>query len=913
MRPGARGTAPVADRLSRTVRRLARLLARQIPAVAADPAGPDDLADTVQDVCLEAGRRRGRVGVLGAGLLEVLNLMSLVARRSRPAPVGAGGRPAGSRAPRRPAWGLALRMAGKRLRVAPTNALWAMVTLALGIGLTTAVFSVLDSVVWRPAPYPSANRLVELATYNVERKFTFGGFYSPRLLAAWRRQTELFDRVEGFDTPVLPYRTDEGSETVATAVVTPGVLALLGVVPTAGRGFVTGDGRPGTDDVVVVSTPFWRTRLHGDPTVVGRTLVIDDRARHIVGILPASFRFPNGGIEVWMPYDVEAPPEGAGGARTLTPLARIAAGLTVDQASRQARERGAGLSQAAGEPANQTAVVYPLSDALDDKTLHSLWVLAGAVTFLFFVVTANVASLALSRSLQRTRDMAVRVSLGASPADLVWEAIFENALVALVGASAGVGLAELLTQLARVTLPVAMTTSAFNPIALNGRATLFAAALGAGSALVFGLPVALLASRSSVVGWLGSPSRAATGSVASRRLRAALVVLEVTLCTALLLGAALLTRTFVTLQTAGRGFDTTNLISVRVALPTIGYANADVRRQFVGAALDRLKATPGIEDAIDGGLPTDARPIMLGAVDFADRPAAPTPPLIVPLHEVSPRYFATLRIPLVAGRPFRVDDAFDAVMVSESFARKFWPGRSAVGARFRWHGLDWQTVIGVVGDVRPMTAASIGAHLDLYFQTGKAPEGLRPMVSAVSSVAEYRTFVVRASDPPAALSRVPQAVHTVDPRVVVWRTARVDDLYADAIARPRTVFLLMTIFAGAGLVLAMTGIYGVLSHLVSQRLREIGVRLALGARPADVGQIVLRSGVGLAGLGLVAGLGLAAGLTRAVRALLADVGPADPVSIAVVVALLLVTATGASWSPMRRAMRVDPVRLLRED
>jgi putative ABC transport system permease protein len=904
---------PPAEGISRASARLCRAVAQRIPLIAADSESPEDVAATVQAICLAAGQRHGRIGAMRAGILEVVSLMSLAIRvrkvssRSRPAGPGV------PSPPRRPSLALSFRLAWKRLVGARTNAALAVITLALGIGLSTAVFSVLDSIVWRPAPYPNADRLVELATANIERKFTFAGFYSPALLSEWRQEKLIFDRVEGYDTPTLPYRADDGQETVAAAVITPGLFSMLGAAPIRGRLFLTGDGRSGTDDVVVVSDAFWRARLHGDPNVIGRLLVIDDRPCHVVGVAPAAFRFPNGRIDAWMPYDIEAPPEGGTGARTLTPVARIAPGLTFDQASRLARERGGSLSRAAGEPASQTAVVFRLSDSLDDKTLHGLWVLAGAVGFLFLVVSANVANLALSRSLQRARDVAVRASLGASPGDLLSEALVENALVAAIGCAAGVVIAWLLTRLAAGTLPVAMTTSAFNPIALNGRATLFAVALGSIAAVVFGLPVAVVASRSSMLGLLGSSSRSATGSVIARRLRATLVVLEVTVCTALLVGAALLTRTFIGLETASRGFDTANLISVRVALPAVGYADANVREHFVSDVLARLRATPGIEVATDGGLPTEVRPIMLGAVDFADRPNQPSGPLIAPLHEVPSAYFAALRIPLVTGRLFRPDDGPDAVIVSDSFAKKFWPSRSAIGARFRSQDREWQTVIGIVGDIRPMTADGWGRGLDLYYQTGKAPVALRPRMSLVSSVADYRTIVVRVNRPADAISLVPQVIHAVDPRVVIWRTARVDDLYTDAIARPRTVFLLMTIFAVAGLLLSMAGIYGVLSHLVSQRLREIGVRLALGARPADVGGLVLRSGVGLAAIGLVTGLGLAVVLTHAMATLVSEVGKPDFASMAVVVTVLLVTAVSASWSPARRAMGVDPVRLLREE
>src|SRR5690348_13330852 len=309
--------------LARCFASMARALARHVPAIAADAAGPDDVSATVEAVCVMAVRHRGRAAGLRAGLLELLNLAGLALRRRRVDP----NPPAPPEPPRRwPAMTLSARFAMKRLIGSRANAAWAIGTLALGIGLTTSVFSVLDSVLWRPAPYPDAARLVEMATYNTERKFMFAGFYSPPLLSAWRAQTDLVDRVEGFDTPTVPYEGDDGSETVAEAVVTPGLFSLLDAVPERGRLFVAGDGRSGTADVVVVSDAFWRDRLHGDSAVIGRRVMIDGAPVHIVGVLPASFRFPNGRTEVWAPFDVTAPPDGS--ARTLTPVARLAAGRT---------------------------------------------------------------------------------------------------------------------------------------------------------------------------------------------------------------------------------------------------------------------------------------------------------------------------------------------------------------------------------------------------------------------------------------------------------------------------------------------------------------------------------------------------------------------------------------------------------
>jgi hypothetical protein len=303
---------------------------------------------------------------------------------------------------------------------------------------------------------------------------------------------------------------------------------------------------------------------------------------------------------------------------------------------------------------------------------------------------------------------------------------------------------------------------------------------------------------------------------------------------------------------------------------------------------------------------------MLGAAEFGHRPGELTEPLMPLMHDVTGDYFTTLGVPILNGRTFRGDDPPEAVVVSDGFARKYWPDGQALGGQFRKANQPWQTVIGIVGNIRPMAADETARGLDLYYQAGKAPKSMIASMPA-SSIAEYRNLVVRADRPSQIVAVLPQVIHAVDPRVVIWRTGLVEHLYADAIARPRTVLALMGTFAGVGLLLALAGIYGVLSYLVTQRVREIGIRLALGATPRDVGRLVLRSGLSLTGAGLVAGLTLAAALTQVMRTVLYEVGPSDPLSMAAVSAVLLGTATLASWWPARRAMRVDPVQLLRQD
>lgn len=891
-----------------------RWLLRRLPGA---PADHDDAEITIREVCLAAHRGAGWTSAVRAGVLEWLNLAGQIvrARLRGPFPMTTGGSmatppPERTRLMQR-LWH-DIRLGWRGLTANRASAGLAVATLALGIGLSTAVFSILDSVLWRPVPYRDADRFVELAAFNIQRKFSFMGFYSPPLMQAWRSQTDLFDRVEGYDTPSLVQTTEAGSEMVAGAIVTPGLISMLGVPPEAGRIFGPGDGQSATANLVVISDAFWRASLKRDPDAVGRQLVFDGERYQIVGIMPPAFRFPNGQVQVWVPYDVAHPPTGSKAARTLTPIARLAPGVSTDVAKREARARGARISDSAGEGSDMTAEVYGIGNYVDDKTRQSLWILAGAVGFLFLVVCTNVANLALARSILQGRDLAVRSALGASRGDLIRETLVESGLMAAAGCAAGVGLALLLIQVARAALPDSMIASALNPLSLDQRATAFAVGLGSLAALLFGLPAAFVASGSSVAHLLGASSRGVSASPLSRRLRSALVVTEVSVSIVLLVGAALMTRSFLKLESADKGFDSTNLISVRLGLPAQGYADLAVRNRFMQDAADRLRQTPGIVGVTASGLPTDIRPIMLGPAEFGHRPGELTEPLILPMHDVPPDYFTMLGLRLLKGRTFGPGDTAEAVVVSDSFARKYWLDGNALGGQFRGQDRSWHTVIGIVADIRPMAADQKGRGFDLYFQTGKAPQAMVPRMP-VSSIAEYRNLVVRATHPAEAIAALPAAIHAVDPNVVIWRTALVDHLYADAIARPRVVLALMATFAGVGLLLALAGIYSVLSYLVTQRVREIGIRLALGATPRDIGRLVLRNGLGLTAAGLVAGLALAAALTQVMRTLLYEVGPSDPLSMAAVSAMLFGTAMLASWWPARRAMRVDPVRLLRED
>lgn len=865
-------------------------------------------------------RTRGVQAAMLMGAVEWMSVAKLALRERLGLARSIGsGSPKRSRPPRRQ-WLSGLRQdvlaAYRSLLSARLNAGVALVTLALGIGVNAAVFSVLDAVLWRPVPFAYADRLVEIANYNVQRKFMYAGM-SRDLVLEWRSQRDVFERLEAFQHLSIVYHDAAGSTMVAGAMVTPGLFPMLGRGVRTGRNFTDGDGSGGTDRIAIVSDAFWRNRLHRSGDAIGTHLDLDNTSYDIVGIMPASFRFPDELTEIWLPYNVDQPPPPGAGpdrrsiAATLQPYGRLAAGLTKADATARIQARGGGLNAKAGGTDQVSATIFG-NDLVEQDTARTLTVLAGAVSFLLIIVCANLANLSLSRSIARVRDLAVRAALGASRAALVRQMLVENLLLGLTGAAGGVLVAGSLIGLARRVLPDAVRLSSYNAIDLDGRTLAVIAALGLVTSIVFGLPPAWIASKASAMDVLRHDTRSTTGSRASRRMRAALVIAEVGVSMVLLVGAALMTRTLVGLYRADRGLDPHGLVAVQLGLPAAGYADAGVRDAFMRDAIDRVRQLPGVTGAAAGVPPPQNAKVAFGNISLADAPDAEPSRAILPVYEIGPGFFQTLRLPILEGRDFSADDHGGVVVVNESFARKYWPAQPALEKQFSLDRKSWFRVIGVVADVRRVEPGAAKSQPQV-FQPVNGGLSLAIPVMAASTIAEYRTLVVRADDPVQLTKTLPAAVHAIDATVVVWKIDEVEHLFVDQIARPRVVFAVMTTFAVFGLLLAAAGLYGVLSSLVAQRQREIGIRLALGARPARVGLMIAKSGLAMTAAGLGIGVAAALALVRVMRTLLYEVQPSDPIAIGAVVCVLALTAALACWRPARQAMRVDPLSLLRTE
>ncbi len=878
-----------------------------------------DIPATLRATITDARSRRGLIGGCLVAMAELVDLAKVAAatQLGHKTPISGGWRPSSPRGGQSMIRTLLYdtRLAIRTLMSSRATTVIAVATLALGIGVSSAMFSILDSVMLRPLPYHQPDQLVEIWALDTRNNFTFPRLSRAQLLQ-WRNQTDLFQRVEGYEIESAIYAGPQGAEMIGATYVTPDLFATLGVAPILGRALTTGDGQDGTDDRVVISERFWNEALQRDPAVIGRRLMLNERAHEVVGVMPSTFYFPNRPQQLWLPLDVDAPP-----ARHLaqgfdmTAFARVRDDVSRSQVAEQVQARGERLNTAAGARPGFAAKVHLKGEFIDTKTRESLYVLSGAVGFLLLIVCANIANLSLSRVLVRTRDLAVRASLGATRLDLIRQTLMESLVVGVAGAGLGLLVAWCTLAAGTSWLPTQITFSTVNEIDLDYRVLWFAAGLGVVTPLLFGLMPAIFASRPNVLAALRQDTRTTAGSPLARRLRGVMVICEVTVAIVLLAGAALMGRSLYQLQSGDRGFDTDNLIALRLGLPSNGYVNPYVRDQFTEDLMTRVRQLPGVQQVSAGAVPPDSSMISWGQVEFQHDPKATTAKeLIFPIYTVWPGYFDAIGLRLKEGRDFQDGDTSNEVIISETFARDFWPNRSAVGQQFRFvGGKTWKTVVGVATDVRQLDLDDTTGSYE-WFQPLRTPPG-RPIPAprqGTTSILDYRTVLVRANNPAAVIPELTKAVHAQDPRVVIWETNLVNDLFSEAIERPRIVLVALAVFATLGLVLAAAGLYGVLSHLVSQRLREFGIRLALGAHPEAVFRLIIRSGLALTIAGIVVGLAAAGMLARLMGSLLYQVNPLDPVVFGLTALVLLVTAVAACWRPARRAMRTNPVALLRE-
>ena len=807
-----------------------------------------------------------------------------------------------------------VRHAVRRLLARPAQTLPIVLILSCGVGVATALFSILDSALWHRVPFRDADRLVEI--WSDTGRFLFRGLTHQQILA-WREQTDLFDWIEAYEPASLIYQSERGTREVDAAIVTPDLFRRLGATSHIGRLFNDTDGRPGSDRNVLLSHAFWSGQFGRDKAVVGRTVLLDGASYAVVGVMPADFRFPDANSDLWLPHDAAVPPrEGNGPGREsvgprLGMLARLKDNDSFDRTNTLVKARGRAVNDRAGTAQPLGAALLRFGGNAGASTRQVLLMLGGAVALLLLIVCVNVAALTLSRDIARAHAIAIRAALGASRRRLLREHLLEHLLTGCLGAVGGLAVASGVIAAVGSVLPIYMTGGT-NPVDLEARVLVFAAAVGVLASLVFGLPTALRASAFSILEVVQRSSRTVSESRWSRRVRVALVGAQVCLSLVLLVGAGLMARSVTALYSADRGFDPERLMEVRVGLPRNTYPATRDADRFVESAVASLRQLPGIRQVTAGEIPPGGSKSLWGALEIAEGAVVDKEEHRARLYEVLPNFFSTLGIRTLEGGTFSNDnDPPGAVVVSQRFASLHWPDGSAIGRRFRLEAGTWQTIIGVVADVRFVTAETAEPLPQVYHRIGQSYEGGIGIAGrAASTIGEERTLAVRLAEQGPSREAIADAIGRLDPTVVV-ATNMVDNKIADEIARSRLVFLLMTGFALFALLVCATGLYGLVAYSVEQRQREIGIRIALGARPGAVGVRVVVAALSLTMAAIVAGLFVATGLVEFLRSELYGVSPSDPLTIAGVSMALVLTAVVAAWRPAVRATRIDPAMLLR--
>ena len=789
----------------------------------------------------------------------------------------------------------------------PGSTLVALITLALGIGVNTAIFSAVDSILLRPLPLKDPERLVSVWEQGLGQGINQNEV-APANFFDLRTQNNAFEGIGAHGPQDINLTGDGEPERLNGELVSANVLSILGVQPALGRTFLPNEDQEGQHRVVVLSDALWQRRFNRDSSIVNRNIVLNGESFTVVGVMPRGFFYPLRETELWIPWAME-PEQAAGrGDHYLRLVARLKPGTTLAQANADVSAIGQRLANE--YPRTNEGLNFIVNslhrDYVGDLRLPIL-IMFAAVGLVLLIACANVANLLLAQATTRRREIAIRIALGARRWTIVRQLLVESLLIAGAGGFVGVlgavwgvqGLAKLLPE----------SLSKLQNVSVDARVLLFTFGVSLLTAVVFGGVPALLAARAKPGETLSDVARDAGGGTSGRHVRRLLVVSEVALAVVLLVGAGLLIRTFQLLRQVNTGFNTENLLTMRMVLPMPKYAKPEVRRAFYDEMLRRVKELPGIESA---GMITFL-PLSFEGMNFSFSVEGQTSPSDMKLpfalyRVVSPDYFRAMDIPLQRGRFFDAHDNADSqpvIVISRQLAEQYWPGQDATGKRLKIGPLDspnpWLTVVGVVGDVRQ--AGLYGdPRMDLY----------APYAQDRRAFIAPRDLVLRTKgDAASVAAAVRQAVWSVDKDQPVSHVRTMDQVFAAAISQERFQALLLGLFAALALVLACVGLYGVISYAVVQRTHEIGVRMALGARPRDVLSLVLRQGMGLTIVGLVVGIGVGSVATRVLSDMLYGVTPRDPLTFVGVPALLLLVAFLACYIPARRATRIDPLVALR--
>jgi len=808
-----------------------------------------------------------------------------------------------------------LQFALRQLLKQPGFTFIAVLTLALAIGATTAVLSLVNALLVRPLPYRQPQQLVLLLQHfksqNLERIPV-----SPPEFLDYETRAHSFEKLGAFGFTNFNLAGEDKSERISGATVTAGVLPLLGVSPIKGRFFEPEECTLGRDDVVIISARLWQHRFNSDPQIIGTKLLLNGKSFTVVGVMPASFDFPlqlfnlgNGGqfggrAEIWQPLAFSDEQMKARYSRSFAVVGRLAPRTSVAQA--QAEIETINAQMRSEHPNNYMqnnsfgGDVLPLHDLAVGGMRPALLILLGAVFLVLLIACANLTTMLLARAAAREREMAVRVALGAGPLRLLKQVLTESVLLALIGGVGGVLLAlwgvELLKPIGAQTVPRLREVN----VDLGVLGMTLAIAVGTG--IIFGLAPGLASGRSELTEALKEGGRSSTAGTRRNRLRNGLVIAEVALALVLLSGAGLLMKSFVRLQSVDPGFNPRNALTFEISLPKMQYPDDPLIVRFNREAQRRIAAVPGVQAAGFSTILPLAGTNADSSFAIKGQPANdrnPSPD--EEKRQVSPDYFRALEIPLIKGRFFTDADNADAplvIIVNQVFAKKFWPKGDALGKRIVMGGMSdnpkWITIVGIVGDIRHF-GLDVDPKPEMY-----VPFGQESYFTTV--------YVVRSNqDPRSVLPAIRRELQAIDTAVPLANVRTFENVIADSVAPRRLSVVLLGVFAGVAVLLASVGIYGVMSFLVVQQRQEIGVRMALGAQRSDVLKLILGRSLMLVSIGSVIGLIVALMSAHMLRTLLYSVSAFDMPTFALVTILLGAVALLASYLPAMRATRADPI------
>ncbi|HXI24030.1 MAG TPA: ABC transporter permease [Pyrinomonadaceae bacterium] len=813
-----------------------------------------------------------------------------------------------------------LRYGTRMLLKTPAITFIVVLALALGIGANTAIFSVLNAVVLRPLPYDKPNELLFLNERSAvldEMSIAYPNFTD------WRNQNHVFEKIGVYNRNSYNLTGYGDAERILTAQCSADLFSALRANALVGRVFTNDEDKPGASPVVVLSYALWQRRFGAQNSILNQSITLNGKSYTVIGVMPPDYAYPSR-VEMWVPVGplTDDPNwKERGNHPGLYAVARLKPGMTQAQAQADMNTIAANLNKQYPDSNAQDGIrIRTLTEVVVGQTVKdTLWILFGAVAFVLLIACANIANLLLARATARRKEMAIRAAMGAGRWRIARQLLTESLLLAIIGGGLGLGIAQLTIKFILYMSPTAIPRS--REITLDWRVLAFTLGVSVVTGILFGLVPALQAGEVDVHETLKEAGR---GTSARHWLRSSLVIVEVATTMVLLVGAGLMIRSFYRLENVNPGFSYENLASFTVALPQKKYASLEQRTTFFNQLVQNLRTMPGVQYVgAASGLPLGNNGWQTSfMIDGRPKP----PPADSPLMEactVTPDYFRAMNIPLLRGRYYndhddrsfiagkdlsklnegeRIVAGTNVIIIDEEFAKRYWPGEEAVGKRIKFGSDESSTVlevVGVVGRVKMEALDDDSNRVQGYFSFAQVPfTGM--------------TIVVKGNgDPNQLIAAARNQVRTLDPDQPIYNIRTMDEIRGESVAPQRLNLMLLSIFAGIAFVLAIVGIYGVMSYAVTQRTHEIGIRMAIGAQPRDVFRMILGQGMLLTVIGMVAGLVGAFALTRLMATMLFSIKPTDPLTFAAVAALLVAVALIACYIPGRRATKVDPVNSLR--